>query len=81
MPENGHVRERAGEGMNFETLRQDKWNEAYERRGNILFYPHEEIVRFINKYVRKRTGISDFSDVMPLSASEWKEFASLDIVC
>ena len=67
--------------MNFETLRQDKWNEAYERRGNILFYPHEEIVRFINKYVRKRTGISDFSDVMPLSASEWKEFASLDIGC
>lgn len=65
--------------MNFETLRQDKWNEAYERRGNILFYPHEEIVRFINKYVRKRIGISDFSDVMPLSASEWKEFASLDI--
>ena len=58
--------------MNFETLRQDKWNEAYERRGNILFYPHEEIVRFINKYVRKRTGISDFSDVLRawISAAE-----------
>lgn len=67
--------------MSFETMRQDKWNEAYERRGNILFYPHEEIIRFINKYVRKRTGISDFSDIMPLSASEWKEFASLDIGC
>jgi SAM-dependent methyltransferase len=46
--------------------------------GNICFYPHEEIVRFVNKYVRKREGISDFRDIMPnLDANT----ASLDLGC
>lgn len=60
---------------------QELWNAAYSRGGNILFYPHEEIIRFINKYVRKREGISEFRNVMPLSESEWKSFASLDLGC
>ena len=67
--------------MNLNSMRQDMWNEAYGRRGNIVFYPNEEIVRFLNRYVRKRTGISDFMDIMPLEASEWRNFASLDIGC
>ena len=32
--------------MSLKTVGQDMWNEAYERVGNVVFYPHEEIVRF-----------------------------------
>lgn len=57
------------------------WNESYSGGGNIVFYPHEEIVRFINRYVRKRTGIEDFENVMKLSQTGWEEFRSLDLGC
>lgn len=67
--------------MSLKTVGQDMWNEAYERGGNILFYPHEEIVRFLNKHVRKRTGFIEFRNIMPLADSEWKNFTSLDLGC
>lgn len=67
--------------MNFNELKQDFWNKAYKRGGNILFYPHEEIVRFINKYIRKRTGISEFQNIFPISDLEWKKFKSIDLGC
>lgn len=60
---------------------QSKWNRAYHRGGNICFYPHEEIIRFINKYVRKRDGINEFHNVMDLSEEEWDCFRSLDLGC
>ena len=67
--------------MNLKEEGQDIWNKAYERRGNILFYPHEEIVRFVNKYVRKRVGITEFTNILPLTDCEWKNFRSVDIGC
>ncbi len=67
--------------MDLGSMGQDLWNEAYRRRGNFVFYPNEDLVRFINRYVRKRTGISDFMDIMPLEASEWRNFKSLDMGC
>ena len=60
---------------------QNVWNDAYENRGNILFYPHEEIVRFINKFIRKRTGVAEFKNMMQLSDFEWDNFRSLDLGC
>lgn len=57
------------------------WNDAYNRGGNLLFYPHEEIIRFVNKYVRKRDGINEFHDVMELTKEEWDNFKSLDLGC
>lgn len=58
-----------------------EWNDAYIRGGNVLFYPHEEIIRFVNKYVRKRNGIDEFQDVMDLAKAEWDTFKSLDLGC
>ncbi len=61
--------------------RENEWNNTYCNGRNILFYPHEEIVRFINKYVRKRIGIDKFSNVMNLKEKEWRDFLSLDLGC
>ena len=41
----------------------EKWNKSYENRDNFLFTPQEEVVRFVSKYIRKRTGISNFKDI------------------
>lgn len=57
--------------MTHETLgfsdRQEAWESSYRRGDNLVFQPHEEVVRFVSKYIRKRTGPSDFEDVATLS--------------
>lgn len=59
----------------------ERWDAAYKRGGNICFYPHEEIIRFINKFVRKRDGIDEFRNIMQLADNEWIGFKSLDLGC
>ncbi len=61
--------------------KQDLWDRAYKRGGNMLFYPHEEIVRFLNRYVRKRVDYNEFRDILALSEKEWRGFRSLDFGC
>ena len=61
------------------TSESDVWNASYCRGGNIVFYPHEEIIRFVNRFVRKRLSFDGFKDIMPLLAEP--NFASLDLGC
>lgn len=55
------------------------WNDSYNRGGNVLFYPHEEIIRFVNRYVRKRYSLESFEDISPLLAET--SYNSLDLGC
>lgn len=41
------------------------WEKSYENRDNFVFYPHEEVIRFVSKYIRKRTGLNEYVDVAP----------------
>lgn len=43
---------------------QNQWDESYNRRENFLFYPHEEVIRFFSKYIRKRQGLDHFKDII-----------------
>jgi SAM-dependent methyltransferase len=38
------------------------WEESYSHRDNFLFYPNEEIIRFIAKYVRKQLDLNEYQD-------------------
>lgn len=40
-----------------------EWDASYRKRDNFVFYPHEEVIRFISKFIRKRIGLSEFRDV------------------
>ena len=40
------------------------WEDSYKNRDNFVFYPHEEVIRFISKNIRKRIGPNDFIDVV-----------------
>jgi ubiquinone/menaquinone biosynthesis C-methylase UbiE len=44
--------------------RQDRWDASYQRRENFVFSPNEQLVRFISRYVRRRTGLSEFADIL-----------------
>lgn len=48
---------------------KDSWEESYRRGDNFVLYPHEEVIRFVSKYIRKRVGFNDFLDVTPLASS------------
>jgi len=39
---------------------QEVWNESYKNKDNFVFYPHEEIIRFISKYIKKRIGLDEY---------------------
>ena len=67
--------------MQNKNLRQAEWDKSYTEGGNVLFYPHEEIIRFVNKFIRKRTGFNSFMNIMNLSDRDWSEFKSLDLGC
>jgi hypothetical protein len=40
-----------------------EWDSAYQNKDNFVFYPHEEIIRFVSKFIRKRTGRNEFINV------------------
>jgi SAM-dependent methyltransferase len=39
-----------------------EWNESYQRAENFIFYPHEGLVKFVNRHIRKRLGVNQFRD-------------------
>ena len=36
------------------------WEDSYRRQENYMFYPKEETVKFINRFIRKRTGFDSY---------------------
>ncbi len=40
------------------------WEDSYKRQENYMFYPKEETVKFINRFIRKRTGFNSYSDFL-----------------
>jgi len=47
-------------------LKSDEWDLSYQHGDNFLFYPHEEVIRFVSKYIKKRTGINEYKEISPL---------------
>lgn len=48
----------------MQDIKAKQWNESYARGENAIFYPHEEVVRFLNRFIRKRIGETHFSDII-----------------
>lgn len=51
-------------------MEKDSWELSYGRKENYLFYPHEEVVRFVSKYIRKQIGPQEFLKQAPFSSGE-----------
>lgn len=52
----------------------EQWDLSFDNKQNYLFYPHEEVIRFVSKYVTKRIGFNEFSHVQ-------KQRKMLDLGC
>ena len=60
-------------------LREREWNASYSNYDNYLFFPHEEIIRFVSKYIIKRVGLDDY---VPISnGQDSAELRVLDVGC
>lgn len=46
-----------------------EWDSSYLNRDNFVFYPHEEVIRFVSKYISKRTDLNKFDKVHKLQHS------------
>jgi len=42
---------------------KSEWNKSYENKDNFVFYPHEEIIRFVSKNIRKQVGLDMYEDI------------------
>jgi len=53
------------------------WEKSYVRKDNFIFYPKEEVLKFISRYVRKRVGLKEFNDVLDFKV----KVRGLDLGC
>lgn len=40
--------------------KKNEWNKSYINKDNYMFYPEENVIRFISKYIKKRVGLDNF---------------------
>lgn len=45
-------------------IKKEKWEESYERGENFIYYPKEEVVKFLNRFIRKRKSTTEFIDLL-----------------
>lgn len=45
-------------------IRKEFWEKSYARNENFMFYPKEQSVSFLNRFIKKRLGVSTFKDLM-----------------
>jgi len=48
-----------------ELLKKDAWDKSYDRKENYVFYPEDHVIRFVSRYIKKRTGVDDFTTIRP----------------
>lgn len=61
--------------------RESAWNDSYERLENMVFWPAEEVVRFLSRHVRRRVGPQDFVDLMEFPETAGHPPRILDLGC
>lgn len=61
----------------MELLKKDEWDQSYARGENFIFFPKEEVVKFLNRFVRKKDGINFHTDILELSTQP----KALDLGC
>ena len=42
--------------------RKTAWDDSYAAGDNFVFFPHEEVIRFAARHLRKRTGLDSYAD-------------------
>jgi SAM-dependent methyltransferase len=62
-------------------LCKQEWEASCGRGDNAIFYPKEEVVKFLNRHVRKRTGLAEFRDILERAPDDRTPWRALDYGC
>jgi ubiquinone/menaquinone biosynthesis C-methylase UbiE len=54
----------------IEASRKGAWDESYDRNENFVFYPGEEVIRFVSRHLRRRVALDNVIDVLPGAANQ-----------
>lgn len=57
--------------------KKEKWEDSYSRKENFIYYPKEEAVKFLNRFVKKRVGADGFIQLLEPE----KQLKGLDFGC
>jgi len=49
-------------------FKKENWELSYGNKDNYIFYPKEEVLKFLSRFVRKRVGMTEFIDVLDSSS-------------
>ena len=61
----------------MEDFKVNKWEASYERLENYIFFPKEEVVKFLNRYVKKKSGVDSYKNILQSST----KLKALDLGC
>lgn len=50
--------------INTENLKIKEWEESYKQKQNFIYYPKEELIIFLNKYIKKRLEVNKFKTIL-----------------
>ncbi len=56
-----------------------EWEESYSRNENHIYYPKEEVVKFLNRFVTKRLATGKFQKI--LNTNQTSKLNALDLGC
>lgn len=48
-------------------LKTKEWDNSFRKGQNCILYPKEQVVIFLNRFVRKKDGMNSFKDIMDFS--------------
>ncbi len=57
----------------------DQWNESYANGENSVFYPHNELVKFLNRFIKKQISLGQFMPIYTNSTNQ--TLRALDFGC
>ncbi|GIU70254.1 MAG: hypothetical protein KatS3mg002_1490 [Candidatus Woesearchaeota archaeon] len=64
----------------MDILKKEEWEKSYSRYENFIFYPKEEVVKFLNRFIRKRIDVDKFIDILMPNSRE-NALRALDFGC
>ncbi len=59
------------------TIKKEQWEDSYARGENYIFETKEQVVKFLNRFVRKKIGPNEFKDIIDFS----QKVKGLDFGC
>lgn len=65
-------------------FKKEEWDNSYKKKDNFTFYPNEEVIRFVSKYIKKKIDIKEYyikanlRKCLDLSCGIWRHILYLD---